>query len=324
MQILIAILIIALTGCSAFEKKKDKPAADDPRVGELREAAAGWKASLLPKIDQGWIARSECDSTLWNGLACAAGMPIEISQAEYAPGEIHRRPAPSCWTRELGDQGARSTVSSDMILGYEMCLWRRRDLDAAKRLAGYGEARDRGIGWEMGEPYPEQLERVLLRPSAQGRLGTMIERLSDGADKRSYRLIPELYADVGEDFEEHLQTVGILLDGEMDRLTRFKTPGDEVFEDGDQALEFAALVDIPKSGFQRLKQLASERPRDALIQCVLGIYTGDEMPAITLLLDPAYECPSYVRSDDPEAAEAYCQIHKLFAADCVLRRFDGR
>lgn len=316
-----AILITALLGCSAFEKKADKPAADDPRIGSLRLAAAQWSVSLQEKLDDGWLARSECDSTLWNGLACAAGVPIKIELAEYEPGQIHRRPAPSCWTKEGGDQGSKSTVSGDMILGYEACLWRRKDLAGAVRLAAYGESHDRGLGWEMGEPYPDQLERVLLRPSAQGRLGTMIERLSDGGDKRSYRLIPELYADVGADFEEHLQVIGMLLDGEMDRLVRFKTPGDEIIPD---ALEFAALIDIPKSGFNRLKELASSRPNDALIQCVLGIYTGDEMPAITLLLDPAYQCPSYVRSDDPAAAEAYCQVHKLFAADCVLRRFDGR
>lgn len=323
-KIALAIIALSLTACSAFEKKADKPAADDPRIGELRLAAAQWSVSLTEKLDDGWLARSECDSTLWNGLACAAGVPIKIELAEYSPGELHRRPAPSCWTKEAGDQGARSTISSDMILGYEACLWRRKDLDGLKRLASYGEAHDRTIGWQMGEPYPEQLERVLLRPSAQGRLGTLIERLSDGDDKRSYRLIPELYAEVGADFEEHLQVVGMLIDGEADRLVRFKTPGDEVFEEGDQALEDLGLIDIPKSGFQRLKDLARARPQDALIQCVLGIYTGDEMPPITLLLDPGYQCPSYVRSDDPAAAEAYCEVHKLLAADCVLRRFDGR
>lgn len=310
-------LITALLGCSSFERKPDKPAANDPRIGELRVLAADWKTALEAKLEDGWLARNECDSTLWNGLACSAGVPVKIELAEYEPGQIHRRPAPSCWTREGGDQGAKSTVSSDMILGYSACLWRRKDLDGLKRLAAYGEARDRTIGWEMGEPYPEQIERVLLRPSAQGRLGTMIERLSDGDDKRGYRLIPEIYADVGEDFEEHLQTIGMLVDGEADRLVRFKTPGDGVFDD-------FAIIDIPRSGFERLKQLASDRPNDALIQCVKGIYTGDEMPAITLLLDPAYECPSYVRSDDPAAKETYCQVHKLFAADCILRRFDGR
>lgn len=312
----ILITLVALTGCDRFKRVKPKDPADDPRVEQLRALVDGWRDELTGALDDGWIDRTECDGTLWNGLACAAGVPVNLALAEYEPGQIHRRPAPSCYTREGGDVGSQSTVSNDMLLGYEFCAWRRRDVEAVKRLAAYGEAHDvgGGVGWVMGEPYPERADRVLVRPNGLGRVGTLLERLTDGSDKRPYRIIPEVYASVGEDFERHLQVIGIILDGEADRIVRLRADEPIVPE----ALRAFALIDIPKGAVDVLEELADASPNDALFQAARGIYSGQMMPAIDLLINPAYECPSYVRG----AAE-YCTVHKLIAADTVLRSFDG-
>lgn len=313
---LIVIAVVALTGCDRFKRVKPKDPADDPRVEQLRTLTDGWRDELTGALDDGWLARTECDGTLWNGLACAAGVPVNIALAEYEPGQIHRRPAPSCYSREGGDVGAQSTVSNDMLLGYQMCAWRRRDVEAMKRLAAYGEAHDvgGGLGWVMGEPFPERADRVVVRPNGLGRIGTILERLTDGGDKRPYRIIPEPYAPVGEDFERHLQVIGIILDGEADRITRLRADDPII-----QTFAPYGLIDIPKGAVDVLDELADNSPRDALFQAARGLYSGDMMPAITLLIDPAYECPSYVRG----AAE-WCTVHKLIAADVVLRAFDGR
>jgi hypothetical protein len=308
----LALLVSTFSACDTFKKKEPSTPKDDPRRVELQALYEQRKEALTAKLVNGWLAPDDCDGTLWNGLACAAGVPIEISLAEYAPGEIHRRPAPSCWTAEGGDQGSKSTISNDMLLGYELCQWRRKDYDAIARLAAYGEAHADGIVWVMGQPYPEQAERVALRPNGQGRIGVLLDKLSNGDDKRPYRSIPEIYTTVPQDFQKHLQNIGLLLDGELDRIIPYRFTVEDVAEQ----LGAYALIDIPKSGFLVLKEQADDNPNDAFAQANLGQYTGDMGPAIGLLLDPNYQAPSYVRG-----APEWSEVHWLIAADTVLRAF---
>jgi hypothetical protein len=94
-----------------------------------------------------------------------------------------------------------------------------------------------------------------------------------------------------KDFEHHLQTLGIILDGEVS----------------------GGISDIC---LQALKSKADEFPSDALFQAALGIYTGDLDHATKLLVDPEYRCPTYVRP-----LPIYCTIHKAYAARLILKSY---
>jgi hypothetical protein len=311
-------LLCLLTGCGFFKKHEaTEPKAND-RVSELRLKVAAKRAELAPLLDgDGYpLSSRDCDLTLWAGKACAAGVAVKIALVEYAPGQIHRRPAPSCW--EGGDKGAASTVSNDMLMGYLACLWATKDLVALNRLADYGEAHEVSVpipGWQMGEPYPAMASRVVMRPNGIGLVGRMIEALTGGTVTKGYRSYPAVFGPVTSDFERHLQAEGIYLHGDVNAV---------LLAQGTVPVEakpdFANLVEINDVEFKRLQALTEVEPSNPLFHAVLGIYTRDETKAIDLLLDDATPVPSYVRG---AAQKEYELIHWLRAAQIVLDRFRG-
>lgn len=293
MRFLCGLILFLQIGCSVFESKvKEKDDASPKRLDELRaryaldlEAAGAFK--------DGWPSATDCDGTLFAGLAAAGGLPTNLDLAEYSPGEIHRRPAPSCWNPKEGDVGSKSTVSNDMILGYLYGRWRAGNLGALERLYEYGKDHS----WIMGLPKSEA-SRVVLKPNQQGLLARAIFAL--GGKSHAERFIPATYFNVEKDYEKHLQAISILLNGEIDS--------------GDYE-----LTAIASSSYDRLKDLASEHPKDYLFQTALAIYSGNYDIAVDLLLDDKTPVPSYVRGDDPKA---FALAHRLFVERLIIRLFD--
>lgn len=287
--LLSAVALVA--SCGYWDHHADRSAPAGTRMDALRVAYQGWLEELRAAADPttGWPSVDDCDGTLWAGEAVAAGADfVLVGLAELAPGEIHRRPTP-CWTPEGGDVGSKSTVSNDMLTGYLAALWRLGDLHAAVRLAEYGSLHD----WVMGAPFPEEASRVVMSTNLRGILGTMIYQLSGGADSRDIRWLPPVYLPVVEDYERHIQTLGIRVAGELGH---------------------GLALDVNGQMLERLRENADAIPGDAFFQAMLGRYTGNFDRAFELLLDPGYQCPSYVRG-----AASYCLIHRLIAADTVLR-----
>ncbi len=308
---MLTTVALAVAGCGLFETYPEKDGVEP--MDQLRLRYQEQKEALGAASDPatGWPSSTDCDGTLWAGLACAGGAPVNVELAEYAPGIVHRRPVSvgACWTPEAGDLGSKSTVSQDMLTGYVWCLWRSSNVAATQRLAAAGEARPevvlgQTVGWVLGEPYPQMAEAVVLRPNLIGAVGRMLYTFSAGADSRSYRNYPALYPPTSIDYAQHLQALGIVLQGEIDTATR---------EAGLLAL------DIDGHMLARLREFAEAHPEDALFQASLGVYTGDYARATELLLDPNYAAPSYVRG----ASAAYALVHWLFAADLVLRHNGG-
>lgn len=282
------LLLVFLAGCGSLQLHKPKEPKPETNPSAL-QAVYDRELALYgaeTAATQGWPSETDCDATLWAGLACAGGAPVAIERAEYSPGELHRRPAPSCWTKEGGDEGARSTNSRDMETGYLACLWARRDASALKRHGDFAEAHT----FVMGQPTSEPV--VLLMPNLAGLLGRMIYEASGGADDRAWRIVPYDYNAVESDYEEHLEAEGIELQGDV----------------------AGGITDDAKG---RLDSLAELRPDDFLIQAVAAVYSGDYDHAIDLLLDPATPAPSYVRGDQ---AANYRRALWLRAARIVLNR----
>jgi hypothetical protein len=285
-------LCLFLTSCSYFEKHDSKDPAPDARSEALKAKYDLIYEEVNNALDPAtrWPGVNDCDATLWAGVACNVGFDTQISLAEYNPGEIHRRPYNACWTEENGDVGSKSTISKDMLLGYHMCLWKRKDLAALQRLADYGEKND----WVMGRP-ASLVSRVLLSGNGIGMLGRSIYVLSSGTDDRYYRRVGYLFPVVGEDFERHLQTQGILLQDSIDGGY--------------------SLTAINSEMLDRLLENANAFPTDSLFAAALGRFTGDQSKAITLLLEEKMSCASYARGENPEI---YCKLLWLQAAGIVL------
>lgn len=263
-----------------------------PNPSELAAALmtkqAAWIADIkkAQSTSTSWLSDSDCDGTLWEGEALAAGAGVPLELAEWAPGEIHRRPQVDgeCYPAE-----SASTVSSDMLVGYMVGEYSRQGVGALERLEAYGEAHKDVLVWVMGQPM--SAHEVRWSPAGYGLLARAVAKL--GGPKKDYSVVEDPCLPVASDFEYHDQALGLWLGGQID----------------------GGVTDVCLAAVDRNARLL---PQDALMQAIKGVYTGDEAPALELLTADSYQCPSYVR---PVAI--YCAVHKAFAAKIVLSRFGG-
>jgi hypothetical protein len=285
MKITIAKLVIIAAFLSCGEVKKKKTPSMD------RVQIEAYQKELISKIkvEDGWIGK-DCDGLLWNSIALAGGVDLDIESAEFEPGKWHRRAKKdgACWLPDREKNESGSTTSNDMMTGLLLAIWHRLDTDMALRFYNYGKAND----WVMGEPYPKAIAKVVLRPNGQYLIARILEQLN--GDTKPELLLPNIYLPVSKDFERHLMTIGIYLSGEVDGS-------------------------INKQMLKRLRELAGDFPKDALFQAMLGLYTGGEPTdiAIKLISNKDYEVPSYVRGD-----EQYPNIHMLFITKILLESLD--
>lgn len=285
-------VLVALFGCARTHHPAEPQALTI--LEKLKAKEDGWLTELKTNADKntGWLSLKDCDGTLWTGEAVAAGHPGQLVLAEYAPGQVHRRPMASgdCWlpgdTPKL-NHGSKSTVSKDMLTGYMLGAWTTKDVAALERLEAYGEKNN----WVMGAPSTE-VQDVVLSPEGQGLLARASEAL--GGDAKGYDNIPEACLPVGEDSEYHIQTLAIYMDGDVS----------------------GAISDLC---FEALKANAKQFPEDALLAAALGVYTGFFDGPASMLLNDGYKCPSYVRP-----IPAYCTIHKAFAGHVILKRYGDK
>ncbi len=274
------LLMMALFACAPSHHPSDPKPSDLVESMRARQALAMTELASMEDGQTHWPWAQDCDQTLWAGEARAAGANADLNFAEYAAGDIHRRPLAQ---GECYPMHSATSVSNDMILGYMVGRFAGHDLAALNRLADYGESHQ----WTMGVPSSEL--RVHLSSTGAGLLGRAIEAMGGG--KKPYGIVPDPCVWVAEDYEEHVQVLGIYFDGEVS----------------------GGVTDVCLA---RLKQLARDRPSDAFFQAVAGIYTGDEDAALALLTADTYQCPSYVRG-----ADSYCAVHRAFAGSIVLTRF---
>lgn len=307
----ILLLCFLAVGC-AKERKHDESVGNITETKALKDKYEHLKFELQGMVDpdNGWPAPEDCDGLLWAGLTAALGLPVKLTLAEDQPGHWQRNPKkPPCWSLEAGDQGARATTSPDMMTGLLWAAWRTQDMGLLQRLAGWGETHEERLagilfGWIMGEPYPAEASRVVIRQNQYGLVGRMLYILSNGADDRSYRHEGTAYVQAPKDYERHIQTLGILLQGEAN--------------DGYRQY---GVVSIAEHELAVLKANAADHPGDALFQAAYGVYTGDFEQANALLLSDSYQYPSYVRGEPQRPLEL---VHWLFAAHIVLKYNGGQ
>ena len=262
--------------------------AGKPVEPSLRDKLAGQYASKLEELRSlsedhiaGWPSDYDCDSSLWAGVARAAGADwVDVSAGVQPDGRTTRKPLTDCGPTEAGYAGdSATTTSNDMITGLLLGLMTSKDVTTVHRIYTYGEANN----WIMGLP-KYYVSRVLLRPNGITLMARILYSLSEGKRDYTIRLAPMVYGPTDGDYESHLALLSRYMEQELGG---------------------------PQYGAEWTEAyLASNFPRDALAQAVAGRYNR----AAELLVGD-YQSPSYVRG-----SSSYHLVHWLLAARIVLDR----
>lgn len=277
-----ALLSVFCLGCDQWFPREEPDPAEPSRLEQLKDM----HNYSLSALKNSWPSRTDCDATLWAGLACVAGSGLDLTEAEEAPGKWRRRPAPHC---KVPDE-SRSTISNDMLLGVMSCAHSRGDLALLERLAHWGEVNN----WQMGDPRGAVGE-VWLKPINQGYLGRAIKSL--GGPVKSYSRIAPGYAKPDADYVYHVQTVGILLD-------------------------IQATGGATEPQITRLRANSEENPSDCLLMSARALYDDLSASAADCWLSPAWSPPSYVRSGSGDD-EAYINTHKAYGLSILINHMEG-
>lgn len=287
----ILLLSILLISCS-----KDKDQIDpvpSPRLPELLEAFEKNQARALEIRDpaSGWLSVSDCDAIIWAGkYSCSLGeaTTVNLRASEYPeqPGRFDRRPPPFCWTKELGDQGSKTTWSRDMgIAGLIPAAWCKKDLKLLEDHAAFGEANN----WNMGEPLADG--RGIYTSGLIGILYSAIKGL--GGEDNEKRKFPSFFFPGLDDYQAHLQMMDIWIRGEMkDTIS-------------------GVMLD-------RIKEHSKREPDCPFYSYMSGLYSGSQERTVELLLASNEPKCSYVRSNEKEKSDL---AEWLFVAKQVLEQF---
>lgn len=278
------VLALLLVGCAAEKNEDAEPVVSD-KLGPLKELHDSRIAEAIALSDNewGWITPDDCDGMLWTGKAAAGGQPnVNIVGSEYEDeGRLGRRPPPDCYLNGA-DNGAKTSWSRDMGVGFIYAAYRLGNVGALARHAAYGKAHK----WQMGEPIDDG--RTLYTPPLIGLLYQAIYKL--GGEDNAARKIPNVYISGLDDFQAHLQVLDILLRGELE----------------------GGIRDVM---LDRLKEHAKREPASPFYQAALGTYTGDMDAAIAACMKD--DVSGYVRCEEFRR----CQLADLiFSCDLVLRK----
>jgi len=277
-------LFLWLTSCGksgSFSSLESSQIPEDQLLllSQLREHL---KEQYLRKVQGNkgnWPSDSDCDGALWAGIARAAGIEeVQMHLALTWEGRPTRLPCGDCGPKSHGfNDGSAATTSTDMMLGILLGLFSANDLASLEKFRKYADE-NRGI---MGTP-KDLIARTWIKPGTRSFLSQAIQKLGGSPD--SWSSVPQVYAPPQKDYELHLELLSIylgsLLKGHLSTLDKSVL-----------ALE------------------AESNPQDALAQAL----SGNRKKAASLILDPSWTPPGYVRG--PETAGL---VHRLFILNLLL------
>lgn len=283
-------MFFALSCAKANKEEKAEPLT---KIQLLRNKYDAKISEAKQKFDvkSGWPSAIDCDATLWAGLAKAAGVDtVDLEQADYGSGEIHRVPSPDdCYA------SGSTSVSRDMLLGYTYGMFRTGNAEAIQLILNFGEHHS----WIMGKP-EASLGEVLLTGNLMGAMARATCEMNSYCP--IYKAIMPLHSKSDKDYVRHLTVLYILLNGEIDSPVKLSLGG--------------AMGNITTSDLDILKWHAEQDPKDLLFQAAVHLYSdGDFNEVADELLADEFYVPSYVRGN-----ENYPLVHWLFVTKLILQR----
>lgn len=172
-----------LLGCGESGIIKSK----QPQATAKQRLAAKYSANKA-KLS-GWPSRTDCDATLWAGLARAGGVNLDITASKAKTGQWFRRPSKDCYSTG----SSRSDFSNDMAVGVILSA----SVNDLKHWFSWVRRND----YRMGEGDPGA---AVMKPNVLGVLGRRINA----------NLAPRLpYFPNKKDYVRHIQMLMIFIDG---------------------------------------------------------------------------------------------------------------
>ena len=237
----VIILSLLISGCGYVDKIK--PTEEVNNNAEML-ALYNERLAEAKSWDDGWPVKDDCDGLVWAGVACMAGLDVNLELA-FDGGRPYRTPAKTCF-----EEGrSRSSISNDGMVAAIGCL----KVAKLKEMARYGENNN----WVYGDPWPDGLGEVYLKPWFQGLLGRAT------GENKSYSKIPLTLVYSPEDYPAHIQTLAMI---KQEQLT------------GGLSSENIAL----------LKKYHERDPGDYLIRSVYARYNRGVTEPFTDVLPPSY------------------------------------
>ena len=196
---LLTYLLLSLLAVSC-----GRPGEPDRRSAQDLSGVSARAELYLDGVVDPWYDPEHCDSLLFTGLAAAAGLDTDLSEAEVEPGVWLRKPL------RYGECSPDAGTSRS-ILGVYWYAWRHRDVAMLERLM----VRIRENNYQLSGD--GTLGELLLLPAHINTLAEMIHRLGSSMDVSAERnLRPLSYFGPGATgFERHIQIWHILLRGEV-------------------------------------------------------------------------------------------------------------
>lgn len=200
------LLLLLLAACT--HEKPEPPSVY--RAEELAAKKAFYCAEGAKKFDAQKFVGERCDALLFTSLwsvACGLG-DVDPFQDPQKPGYWHRNPQRDCFLNGK-DNGSKSSISRDMLLGLMFYAWKAKRKDHVDGLVGYGEAN----GWFMGDAIDvkTRVSRTLMTPALIDLLYQIQNRLA--LQEPDPETADAFFINKG--YQAHLDVIRILLDGSV-------------------------------------------------------------------------------------------------------------
>jgi hypothetical protein len=202
-----------LLGCGHFGIIKGK----QPQATAKQRLVARYEANKAKLI--GWPSRTDCDATLWAGLAKAGGVDLDLTEAKDKEGKFYRNPNHDCFDHKR----SRSDFSGDMLMGLVLALDRHnlRLYHAWLKVRRYRTGR--------GDPITS-----IIKPNI---MGVMSRRTK----LEYYPRFP--YAANKKDYVRHIQMLMIYVDGRTTgHITEHELKHLQSYDDGKDYLLSAIIA----------------------------------------------------------------------------------
>lgn len=201
-------LILCLFFIACTHEKPEEPSAY--RASELAAKKAFYCAEGQKIYDARKFMVARCDALLFTALwvvGCGHG-DVDAFEDPTTPGYWHRNPARDCYVNGK-DNGAKSSISKDQLLGLMLYSWKLKRHDHIQGLIAYGEAN----GWFMGDAIDAKtrISRTLMTPALIDLLYLIQNRLAlqepeDGEADAFF---------INKGYQAHLDVIRILLEGSV-------------------------------------------------------------------------------------------------------------
>ena len=210
----------------------------------------------------------KCDSLLFTALHSIGCGYVSLSQFESKeePGRYFRSPTHDCFIPPDTDNGSKSTLSRDMVLGLLLNFWHEQDLDGITRFLNFSIAND----WDFcgGDAISSGVRRArcIASPTIKATVYEVAVALGHACNTtcKTARKVPQVWNPHEDGFRAHLLNLHILLRG-------------------------VVMGAINDNQVEQLEYQARTNPKNALYSATYHLFTdGDMAGAMSSLLDTNY------------------------------------